>query len=81
MNITKLSSNEAREVMPTECAILAEQGKLVMGAIQMPVPEPDCWPSGYDLEREAQARFGAVRIADIEASDDHETMTWLVVRA
>ena len=79
MKSLKLNSAEARNVMPTECAILAEQGKLVMGAIQMPMPEPDCWPSGSDLEREAQAAFGVARIAECEPYDDNETVTWLVV--
>lgn len=81
MTITKLTSQEAREVMPTECDTLAERGDLVLGAIQMPVPPIDGRPSNYDLEREAQAAFGAVKLADCEASDDDETVTWLVVRA
>lgn len=81
MTLTKLTSIEAREIMPTECSTLTADGALIVGAIQMPIPAADSWPSGYDLEREAQARFGSVRIADCEPCDDDETVTWLVVRA
>lgn len=81
MNITKLTPTQAREVMPTECSTLHEDGEPVVGAIQMPVPALDNWPSGYDLERAAQAIFGQVKIAACEPYDDNETVTWLVVRA
>jgi len=81
MKITKLTSSEARDVMPAECAMLAERGQFVMGAIQIPMPAADSWPSEHDLERESQALFGAVKLADCEAYDDNdETVTWLVVR-
>ena len=76
-----LTSTEVRDVMPTECSTLAEAGKLVMGAIQIPVPAADSWPSGYDLDREAKARFGAVIIADCEPYDDESTVTFIVIRA
>ena len=81
MKITKLTSIESREVMPTECERLLDQGQLIMGAIQMPMPDADSWPSAYDLQREAQGRFGAVKIADGEPDDDDTTVTWLVVPA
>ena len=58
-----------------------ERGLEVLGGIQMPTPGPDAWPSGYDLDREAQARFGAAKIADVEVADDDSCATWIVVRA
>lgn len=68
--------------MPTECGELANAGELVMGAIQIPTPGLDAWPSRWELEQEALAAFGAVKLADCEPRDDDDTaVTWLVVRA
>ena len=41
----------------------------------------DSFPSTHDIEREALAKFGAVRLADCEPDEDGDTYTWLVVRA
>lgn len=81
MNITKLTTKEIREVAPTDCLYAEEAGEYIMGGIQMPMPEPDCWPSGYDLEREAQALFGAVKISNHKPDDDDSAATWIVIRA
>lgn len=84
MKITKLTSNQAREIMPTACKIAEDNGLLVLGAIQMPVSAPDAWPSGYDLDREAGANFAGGTVPSDEVycdSDDDDVVTWLVVRA
>lgn len=81
MKITKLTSKEIREIAPTDCAYAEQDGEMIMGGIQMPCPEPDSFPSGYDLEREAQALFGSVKISQHLPDDDNETLTWIVVGA
>jgi hypothetical protein len=70
-----------KEVAPTDCASLAERGELTLGALQMPVPGADCWPSGYDLDLLAKALFGAAKIADVEVMDDDTCVTWIVIKA
>lgn len=81
MKTTKLTSAEIREIAPTDCAYAEEAGEMIMGGLQMDCPAPDCFPSGYDLEREAQAKFGAVKISQHMPEDDSDTLTWIVVRA
>ncbi|NBW16552.1 MAG: hypothetical protein EBR82_52100 [Caulobacteraceae bacterium] len=78
--ITKLTSSEIRDIMPGECANIADSGGLVMGGIQIATPSVDAWPSDADMEREAQALFGAVRLGPCDDSDD-DVVTWVVVRA
>jgi hypothetical protein len=52
---------------------------MIMGAIQTDVVW-DAFPSIHDVECEALATFGAVRLADCEPDEDGDTHTWLVVR-
>jgi hypothetical protein len=80
MQTTTLTSVEARDVMPTEFATVTESGAMVIGAIQTDVVG-DSFPSTHEIEREALASFGAVRLADCEPSEDGDTYTWLIVRA
>lgn len=83
MKFRTLTSSEARDVMPYECQSVVEDSGLVLGAIQMDIPAEDQWPSGWELDQEAKARFGAAKLADCEAyeCDESSTVTWLVVRA
>lgn len=78
---TKLTSKEVREIAPTDCQYADEAGEILMGGIQKTDQGPDSFPSGYDLEREAQAKFGAVKISNHGPAEDDETFTWLVIRA
>ena len=80
MKTTKLTSKEAKEIMPTEFSSITEDGATVVGAIQADVIG-DSFPSTHDIEREALAKFGAVRLAACEPDEDGDTYTWLVVRA
>ena len=79
MQTTKLTSAEANEIMPTAFATVTESGAMIMGAIQTDVVW-DAFPSIHDVECEALATFGAVRLADCEPDEDGDTHTWLVVR-
>lgn len=81
MKTTKLTPKEIREIAPTDCANAEADGEVIMGGIQMPIPSPDCWPSGELLEREAQAQLGAVKISSHKPDDDDTAATWIVVRA
>lgn len=80
MKTTKITSKEAREIMPAAFDTVTEAGAMVIGAIQMDVVG-ESFPSGHDIEREALAKFGGVRLADCEPDEDGDTYTWLVVRA
>jgi hypothetical protein len=79
MKTTKLTSKEAQEIMPTAFDTVTESGLEVMGAIQTDVIGD--FPEDREIDREARAKFGAVRLANCEPDEDGDTYTWLVVRA
>lgn len=81
MKVINLTSKLVREIAPTECQYAEENGEMIMGGIQITDQGPNSFPSGYDLEREAQAKFGAVKISDHGPAEDDETFTWVVIRA